>query len=165
MCPLGAIARGDLAASVPELRIVLDHLGKPVIGTAAAPLAPDATWIRDLRALAAHEQVSIKLSGLPAEAGGSWSAAQVTPFLDAAAEAFGPDRLLWGSDWPVSAIGSFEAGEAGSVRGSDPVYRADARKIWARIVVDWAVARGYDVDAIFWRNAAHTYGVDAAGVA
>ncbi len=135
-----------LAASVPGLRIVLDHLGKPAVGTARAPLRPDEGWIGGIRSLADHPQVSIKLSGLPAEAGGSWSAAQLTPFLDVAAEAVGPDRLLWGSDWPVSAVGA-------------DCYRPGDRAAWLSLVADWADARGYDVDAILWGNAARAYRV------
>jgi len=138
----------DLAAAVPALPIVLDHLGKPSIGTAADPLRPAAAWLSDLQELAAHPQVSVKLSGLPAEAGGSWSPAQVAPFLDAAAEAFGPDRLLWGSDWPVSALG-----------GDPKEYHPASRDRWAQAVADWADARGLDVDAILWDNAARFYGV------
>jgi len=138
----------DLAAAVPALPIVLDHLGKPAIGTAADPLRPAAAWLSDLREVAAHPQVSVKLSGLPAEAGGFWSRTQVIPFLDAAAEAFGSDRLLWGSDWPVSAL-----------TGVAHEYRSEGRGLWARAVADWADERGLDVDAIFWGNAARFYGV------
>lgn len=136
-----------LAAAVPDLPIVLDHLGKPAVGTASAPLRPDATWVRDLRQLAAHPQVSVKLSGLPAEAGGDWDGPQVIPFLDVAAEAFGPHRLLWGSDWPVSSV------------AGDGRYRSADRGAWARTVSDWAQQRGLDVDAVLWRNAARFYGV------
>lgn len=136
-----------LAAAIPELPIVLDHLGKPTVGTASDPLRPDPAWVRNLRELAGHPQVSVKLSGLPSEAGGHWSAAQVTPFLDAAAEAFGSDRLLWGSDWPVSCI------------AADADYRAGERHAWARTVADWAGQRGIDVDAVMWRNAARFYGI------
>ena len=135
-----------LAAAVPELAIALDHLGKPAVGTAADPRRPDAAWLRNIRDLAAHPQVSVKLSGLPAEAGGQWDAAQVAPFLDAVAEEFGAERLLWGSDWPVS-----------SVAGDD--YRAGARGAWARAVADWAERRGVDLDAVFWANAARFYGL------
>lgn len=138
----------DLAAAVPALPIVLDHLGKPAVGTAADPLRPAAAWLSDLRDLATHPQVSVKLSGLPAEAGDFWSPAQVIPFLDAAAEAFGSDRLLWGSDWPVSAV-----------NGAADEYRAENRDLWARTVADWAGERGLDVDAIFWDNSARFYGV------
>ncbi|MGN8026078.1 amidohydrolase family protein [Microbacterium sp. 22242] len=138
-----------LAGAVPELPIVLDHLGKPAVGTASEPLRPAAAWRRDLRELAEHPQACVKLSGLPAEAGGQWSAAQLHPFLDEAAEAFGADRLLWGSDWPVSAVG----GEL------SPCYRSDSRSAWARAVADWAVQRGIDADAVLWRNAARFYGL------
>ncbi|MBS1905901.1 MAG: amidohydrolase family protein [Actinobacteria bacterium] len=138
----------DLAAAVPALPIVLDHLGKPAIGTASDPLRPAAAWLEGLRALSVHPQVSVKLSGLPAEAGGPWSPAQVIPFLDAAAEAFGSDRLLWGGDWPVSAV-----------VGDPPQYRPESRALWARTVADWAVERGLDADAILWGNAARFYGV------
>lgn len=93
-----------LASAVPELRIVLDHLGKPVVGTASAPATPAADWVRALGELARHSQVFCKLAGLPAEAWGDWSPSQVEPFLDAATQAFGPERLMWGSDWPVSAV-------------------------------------------------------------
>ena len=136
-----------LADAVPELAIVLDHLGQPAVGTVADPLRPHATWLRELRRLAAHPQVAVKLSGLPAEAGGPWSPAQVAPFLDAAAEAFGPDRLLWGSDWPVSSV----SGRHG--------YRAGGRRAWATAVVDWAVQRGLDSDAVLRRNGERFYGV------
>ena len=138
----------DLAAAVPALPIVLDHLGKPSIGTATAPLRPADGWLRDLRALAAHPRVAVKLSGLPAEAGGLWSPAQVIPFLDAATEAFGSERLLWGSDWPVSAIA-----------GTPPEYRPESRGRWAETVAEWAVSRGLDADAVLWGNAGRFYGV------
>lgn len=147
-----------LAAAVPELLIVLDHLGKPEVGTADAPRSPGAAWLRDLDALAAHPRVSCKLSGLPAEAGGRWDAAQVVPFLDAALEAFGPDRLMWGSDWPVSAVRPVPAGAA-ERDDTDAIVAAGAREAWARTVATWAGDRGLDVDAVLWRNAERLYGL------
>ena len=93
----------ELADAVPDLTIVLDHLGKPEVGSADAPDPADGTpWAESLRDLAERPNVWCKLSGLPAEADGEWTAAQVRPFLDVALDAFGPDRLLFGSDWPVS---------------------------------------------------------------
>lgn len=139
-----------LATAVPGLSIVLDHLGKPAVGTAGAPLAPTADWLRDLAQLAQHPQVHCKLSGLPAEAGGVFSAEQFTPFLDAAADAFGEDRLMWGSDWPVSSI---------DVAEPDGRYLQGARDDWFRTVSDWAEARGLDTGKIFWSNAATFYGI------
>lgn len=140
-----------LAAAVPELSIVLDHLGKPVIGTADAPLEPTAEWLGDVRELASSPQVFCKLSGLPAEAGGVWTDEQVAPFLDGVADAFGPDRLMWGSDWPVSSI-DFNAADGGA-------YLVGARQRWFRTVADWAERRGLDAEQIFWSNALTFYGI------
>lgn len=92
-----------LADGVPDLTIVLDHLGKPEVGTPDAAAPADGTeWAAALRALAERPNVVCKLSGLPAESSGEWSDAQLWPFLDVALDAFGPERLLFGSDWPVS---------------------------------------------------------------
>lgn len=135
---LGDVAA--LAASVPDLRIVLDHLGKPAVGTGI----PDAAWLDDIAAVARHPQVFCKISGLPAEAGGDWTAAQLVPFLDAALDAFGAERLMWGSDWPVSAI---------AADGYDP----SARTAWIDAVADWAADRGIDHDALFGGTAAAFY--------
>lgn len=134
-----------LAAAVPELPIVLDHLGKPAVGTGEAPLRPSAEWLRDLADLARRPGVYCKLSGLPAEASGVWTEAQLVPFLDAALESFGPDRLMWGSDWPVSSI----AGE----------FVPRSRERWFRAVADWASSRGVAAEALFWDNALAFYGI------
>ena len=135
-----------LADAVPDLPIVLDHLGKPAVGTADVPERPSAQWLRDLRDLAAQPRVRVKLSGLPAESGGRWTRDQVDPFLDAALDVFGPARLLWGSDWPVSSITS-----AG--------YDIGSRTRWYRTVADWARERGLDADGLFWSNALEFYGI------
>lgn len=144
-----------LAADLPGLRMVLDHLGKPDIGTAQEPAAPSAEWSDALHALAAHEQVFCKLSGLPAEAGGDWSLKQVAPFFDTARAAFGQERLMFGSDWPVSAVTA-----SGWVGGDAAAVDADAIGRWTDAVASWAASRDLDVDAILWANAARFYGLD-----
>lgn len=141
-----------LAAELPSLRVVLDHLGKPEVGTAATPAAPSSQWSASMKALAAHDQVFCKLSGLPAEAGGAWSAAQVEPFFDAALDAFGPERLMVGSDWPVSAVTA-----SGWTGGEGAALDAGMIGVWTRAVASWARTRGVDVDAILWRNAERFY--------
>ncbi|MXP65099.1 amidohydrolase [Roseomonas sp. M0104] len=88
------------AEAHPGLPVVIDHLAKPEI--AAGPAGPGrAAWARDMAALAAMPQVSCKLSGMATEAGPDWDAARLRPFADLALDLFGPERLLWGSDWPV----------------------------------------------------------------
>lgn len=96
------LAAARAARDLPELRFVLDHLGKPPIRSGAVGLAE---WREPVRALAAQPNVSAKLSGLVTEADWSaWSPAHLRPFVSAAVEAFGPDRLMFGSDWPVCLL-------------------------------------------------------------
>ncbi|MFC4137781.1 MULTISPECIES: amidohydrolase [unclassified Microbacterium] len=141
-----------LAAAVPELRIVLDHLGKPAIGTDDAPLLPSAEWRRDIADLARHPQVHVKLSGLPAEAGGHWDEDQLEPFLDVVAKEFGEDRIMWGSDWPVSAM------QVSDDDGAD-FFMDGVRDDWCHTIGDWAADRGLDSDKVLWSNARAFYGI------
>ncbi|MGI8331447.1 amidohydrolase family protein [Actinomadura scrupuli] len=86
--------------AVPELRFVLDHLSKPPI--ARGELRP---WHEHLVALAGCGNVAAKLSGLVTEADwGAWSVADLRPYAEAALAAFGPGRLMFGSDWPVCTL-------------------------------------------------------------
>ncbi|PTM93848.1 amidohydrolase family protein [Streptomyces sp. VMFN-G11Ma] len=85
------------AAALPQLTFVLDHLGKPPIASGARE-----PWASDLRALAALPNTTAKLSGLVTEADpASWSIDDLRPYAETALDAFGPDRLMFGSDWPV----------------------------------------------------------------
>ena len=92
-----------LALRHPSLRIVLDHLGKPPIGGDAAALAE---WRTLLRAAAASPNVAAKLSGLWSAVGApdSWTVAGLRPVVAEAVDAFGPDRLMYGGDWPVCLL-------------------------------------------------------------
>jgi L-fuconolactonase len=84
----------------PDLRIVLDHLAKPPI--AAGHIEP---WARELRALAERPHVLAKVSGLVTEADrATWTADQLRRYLDVAFRAFGADRLMFGSDFPVCTV-------------------------------------------------------------
>jgi L-fuconolactonase len=90
----------ELARRHPGLRIVVDHLGKPPLGTAEM-----AHWDELLRAAAAAPNVYAKVSGLNTVAPqGDWSAADLEPAVCVAVDAFGPGRLLCGSDWPVALL-------------------------------------------------------------
>ncbi|MFI2629271.1 amidohydrolase family protein [Streptomyces collinus] len=90
------------AAALPGLTFVLDHLGKPPIASGA--LEP---WATGLRALAALPNTVAKLSGLVTEADpASWTVEDLRPYADVALEAFGPGRLMYGSDWPVCTLGA-----------------------------------------------------------
>ena len=89
----------DLVRATPEVRFVLDHLGKPRVG------ADPTRWRRDLRALADLPNVVAKLSGLLTEViPGTGAADDVRPYLDYALAVFGPQRCLFASDWPVLTL-------------------------------------------------------------
>lgn len=89
-----------LARDLPEVRFVLDHLGKPAPGRRET-----ADWVRDLRTLAAAPNVTAKISGLATELGRpSWTVADLRPAVGHALDVFGPDRLMFGSDWPVCLL-------------------------------------------------------------
>ena len=90
----------EVAASLPQLAFVLDHLGKPPI--VSGQLEP---WSTSLRSLAALPNTYCKLSGLVTEADWkTWRTEDLHPYADTALDAFGPSRLMFGSDWPVCTL-------------------------------------------------------------
>jgi L-fuconolactonase len=113
---------GALAAQHPDLPIVIDHGAKPRI--AEGILEP---WATDLRALACFPNVHIKLSGLVTEAAPGWRAADLAPYLSVMLEAFGPERLIFGSDWPVLNLAGDYPGWVGIVEAFFAPLDADAR--------------------------------------
>jgi L-fuconolactonase len=86
-----------LARRRPDLAIVIDHGAKPPIATDEQSDA----WGRGIDALAEHPQVFCKLSGLLTEAAPSQGSEALAPYVRRLVWAFGPERLMWGSDWPV----------------------------------------------------------------
>jgi L-fuconolactonase len=90
----------DFAAAFPQQQFVLDHLAKPYIKKGLID-----EWYGDLKKLAALENVWCKVSGLVTEA--DWQhhkRSDFVPYIEAAIEAFGIDRLMFGSDWPVCLV-------------------------------------------------------------
>lgn len=89
-----------LVRKFPDQRFVVDHLAKPYIRD--KKLDP---WRRDMQRLAALGNVSCKISGMVTEANWhSWKKEDFFPYLDVVVSAFGTDRLLYGSDWPVCLV-------------------------------------------------------------
>jgi L-fuconolactonase len=129
-----------LAGDHPAVSLVLDHLGGPPVETEEL-----AQWERSLRLLAAHPNVTTKLSGV---ADTLWHGGSVLdayrPVIEVALEAFGPSRLMYGSDWPLVELaggvpvwqdvvrtltGELTAGELEQIHGSTAagVYHLSAR--------------------------------------
>lgn len=96
-------AAADAAAACPGTLFVLDHLGNPQVGPHM-----DELWMADLRRLAALPNTVAKLSGVLAEPPppGRSGFAHLVPYYETALAAFGPDRLMFGSDWPVCSCGA-----------------------------------------------------------
>ncbi|MBJ6145377.1 amidohydrolase [Hymenobacter sp. BT559] len=90
----------ELAQAFPNQPFVVDHIAKPPIKEQEID-----DWMRDIRHLAAHENVSCKVSGLVTEADWQhWQPQDFRPYLDVVFAAFGPERVLYGSDWPVCNV-------------------------------------------------------------
>jgi L-fuconolactonase len=93
-------------AALPEVSFVLDHAGKPPVA------GGDLTaWRADLAALAALPNVAVKLSGLVTEASwDGWKVDDLRPVAETVLEHFGPERTMFGSDWPVCLLAGADYG-------------------------------------------------------
>lgn len=107
----------ELAAACPETTIVLDHLGKPK--SAALGQTP---WLEALRRLAGHDNVVCKLSGLATEIDADTPQPLVIALLREALDVFGPERCLYGGDWPVMTLATSYGNWLGLVREALAVY-------------------------------------------
>ncbi len=118
----------ELVRRCPDTAFILDHLGKP--GIKQRQLNP---WQADLRKLAELPNIVCKISGIVTEADHeSWQPADLEPFVNVALDAFGEERVLFGSDWPVELLAStyrrwYETLEALTAHLSLPARR----KLWA----------------------------------
>jgi L-fuconolactonase len=128
-------AAAGLVAGLPQASFVLDHLGKP-------PLAGQDIrgWADHLHALARLPNVTAKVSGLATEANWStWRPADLAPVVSHALDAFGPGRLMFGSDWPVCLLATSYAHWIQVLRGllagcaeqeQEQIWRQTARRVY-----------------------------------
>lgn len=130
-----------LVEAFPNQQFVLDHIAKPHIGDGVVE-----PWDRDIRELAQFDNVWCKVSGMVTEARWKeWEPADFRPYLDVVFEAFGPDRLLIGSDWPVCTVSADYAATMRIVRDYVDETRPD------------------DLDEILGNNCMRFYGVESFG--
>jgi L-fuconolactonase len=122
----------------PNQPFVLDHLAKPL--AAKNELEP---WAARIRELARRESVMCKVSGLATESSWNhWDLEQLRPYLDTVLEAFGPRRLMFGSDWPVCLI-------------------ATTYSRWHKTIEQWAQPlTGDERTWLFGKSAATAYNID-----
>ena len=96
----------------PDLRCVVDHCAKPHVRDGAFD-----DWAADMATVAADTAALCKLSGLATEAGPGWNADTLRPYIEHLIECFGPERMMWGSDWPVVTLaGPYAAWREASVQ-------------------------------------------------
>lgn len=124
---------------LPDQRFVIDHMAKPEIRTGA--IEP---WATGIRAVAERPNAWCKVSGLVTEADWKeWRPARMRPYLDVVFDAFGPDRLMFGSDWPVCLLAASYADVL-------------------NIVEDYtSTLSRHERDGLFGGNASRFYGLDA----
>ena len=124
----------SFAAYLPDVKIVLDHLAKPHI--AQHKLSP---WQENIQSLAQYPNVYCKLSGMVTEADWQqWSYEDLAPYLDVVVDAFGTNRLMFGSDWPVCKLAGTYA-EVISVinRYFDSFSKEEQAKIFGTNAIDF----------------------------
>ncbi|NRP21135.1 4-sulfomuconolactone hydrolase [Ensifer adhaerens] len=126
-----AIALADL---VPDLQFVLDHCGVPEIRSGA-----EHPWRDHMSEVAKRPNVVAKISGVIAYADENWTAQTLRPYVEHTIAAFGWDRVVWGSDWPVCTLGgnlsTWVAATHALIQGCSAEERtkllsANARRIW-----------------------------------
>ncbi len=129
---LGQLSR--IVERYPDLPVVIDHLAKPAIAVGA--LDP---WRADMAVFQQFPQVFCKLSGMVTEAGFDWSVEDLLPYARHIMQIFGPERVIWGSDWPVVDLG-----------GGYDVWRAATLEILQEVAPS-------EKDAILGGNAQRLY--------
>lgn len=125
----------DAVGRCPDVQFVLDHISKPNIAGGEI-----AEWESDMRKLAKLPNVAVKISGMVTEAKwDDWTPETFRPYIDVCADAFGAERLMFGSDWPVSLLGG--------------QYR-DVVGIVEHVTEDWSAS---EKDALWSRTAISAY--------
>lgn len=132
----------DVLEQVPNLRAVIDHIAKPLIQDQVF-----APWDSQISAIARHENVYCKLSGMVTEADhAAWTPADLKPYVEHVIASFGEDRVMFGSDWPVCLLASSYDGVIGAL--------------------EEILAPSLDEESrgkVFGGNAARFYGIESQG--
>lgn len=117
----------ELVKQAPDVNFILDHIAKPNIAGGEFE-----TWQSRLKVLASFDNIACKISGVVTEADHShWTADQIKPYIIETIEAFGIDRVMFGSDWPVVNLASSFSGWVNALTGIiDQLSPADKQKLF-----------------------------------
>lgn len=136
-----------LAEQLPNLPMVIDHLAKPHIRDGRMD-----DWLPEFQSAARYPNIFCKLSGMITEADWqSWTARDLQPYVEAALEAFGPERLMFGSDWPVCELAGSYSGvlaaldqTLGSISEGDRqmIFGETAKQFYRLPITETDVPRG-----------------------
>jgi L-fuconolactonase len=111
----------------PDLPVIIDHMAKPEINNGAL-----TTWQAEMAAFRDLTHVHCKISGILTEDGSDWTYDRVAPYIEAVLEIFGPERLVFGGDWPVVNLVADYSRWIGVVeRALTGLGRFDQQRIWA----------------------------------
>ncbi|MDI9408732.1 MAG: amidohydrolase family protein [Candidatus Pacebacteria bacterium] len=114
----------------PEVRFILDHGGNPLIDSPQSGNFED--WRDNIRIIAELPNVNCKISGLVSNAPLNWRCEDLQPYFDHLVQAFGFDRLVWGSDWPVCTLnGGLTKWVEASRKLASPYSAADQQKLFS----------------------------------
>jgi predicted TIM-barrel fold metal-dependent hydrolase len=122
----------ELVRRCPDVKFVLNHMATPAIREGLMD-----PWAADIRALAGMENVFCKISGLIPIAGPQWTPQSLGPFIDVVLEAFGPQRVMFGSDWPLTNLngGTYVSWIEALWRIVGDASPADARRLFRETAI------------------------------
>lgn len=134
----------EFVRTFPSQKFVIDHVAKPTIKSKRLD-----DWARGIRAIAAHPNVCCKVSGMVTEADWRrWKEADFKPYLDVVFEAFGADRLMFGSDWPVCLL----AASYGEVRDIVENYVCNLSQAEKQKIFGLNATRFYGMKTAAWTS-------------
>lgn len=122
----------------PDMRAVIDHCMKPQIRDHADGAHVLSDWAAGMRRLAAETGAYCKLSGIVTEAAADWTVEDLRPYAEVVLDAFGPDRVMWGSDWPVCRLaGEYDDWMAAAESLTAHLSASERERIFGGTAVDF----------------------------
>ncbi|MEM9427689.1 MAG: amidohydrolase family protein, partial [Pseudomonadota bacterium] len=119
----------------PDMRAVVDHCMKPQIG--AHSDESFANWAAGMARIASETGAYCKLSGIVTETGETWTVDELRPYARHVLDTFGPERVMWGSDWPVLRLrGEYDAWRAAALDLTAHLSEADKARIFGGTAIE-----------------------------